>query len=93
MGRGYAREHRLKVWPGPYEALKAGTKVHEFRRNDREYELGDTLILREWCPDRQDFTGRKALKFKVTYVGRGFGVPDGYVVMSIARVVEQRRRR
>lgn len=44
--------HRLKAWPEFYTALAAGTKTFEFRPNDRDFKVGDLLLLQEWRPPR-----------------------------------------
>jgi len=80
-------EHDLKCWPRPFQALYDGTKTFEYRLNDRDFEVGDTLRIKEWNPDIGDggqYTGRE-LKVAVTYILRGgkFGVPKRYVVMAV----------
>lgn len=89
------KTHTLSTWPGPFEAVLDGTKRFEYRLDDRGFELGDELVLREWDPSRfvssgvgggGGLTGRQ-LKCRVTYILRGrFGVPINYVVMSIGEV-------
>ena len=75
--------HSLKTWPKPFAALKRGTKRFEFRKNDRGFRVGDVLCLCEYLPRARRFTGRD-LAFRVTYILRsGFGLPKGYVVMSL----------
>jgi hypothetical protein len=93
------QEHVLKCWPAGFEAITDGRKTHEFRKDDRGYRVGDLLILREWDPaqprlgvaDEPHYTGRQAI-CHVTYISRGpeFGIPEGYVVMSVSRVVWDR---
>lgn len=43
-------EHILKCWPNSYAAIAAGVKCFEWRRDDRGFECGDVLVLREWDP-------------------------------------------
>ena len=89
---GVAREHKLKCWPEPFQALWAGRKWFEFRRNDRGFRVGDVLRLAECeiVDDNAAYTGRVVYRV-VTYVlGTGFGVPDGYVVMSLDSCEEPR---
>ena len=70
-----------------------GLKRAEFRRDDRGYQVGDQLELREWDPTRRHYTGFR-LTARVTHLVRGpeLEVPAGFVVLSIevlgARVVE-----
>lgn len=42
--------HELKVVPPYFDSLVAGSKTFEVRRNDRGYQTGDMLRLREWHP-------------------------------------------
>lgn len=79
------KHHRqVKTWPEPFAAVKRGEKRHEFRRDDRNYQAGDTIELAEWDPIRQAFTGDSVLVL-VTYKtpAGSFGVPEGFCVLSI----------
>lgn len=79
-------EHNLKCWPGPFQSLEDGRKTFEFRRNDRGYSAGDTLVLEEWDNNRAAYTGRVS-RWTVPYIlHAGFGLPDGYCIMSVKRV-------
>lgn len=42
--------HELKCWPPYFEAVLTGQKTFEVRLNDREYKVGEHLLLREWQP-------------------------------------------
>jgi hypothetical protein len=78
--------HDLKCWIDPFEAIIDGKKKFEFRLNDRNYEVGDELHLNEWDPIRKKHTGRSTYQ-EVTYILRnGFGLPEGYCIMSIEKV-------
>lgn len=59
--------HRLKSWPPFFNALVAGERMHELRRNDRDFVVGDLLELHEFDPTRGDYTGRVAT-FSVTSI-------------------------
>ena len=86
--------HELKCWPEFFQAMMDGKKTFEARRNDRNYQVGDTLILKEWCPADSihsavgDYSGRE-IKAIVTYVLQGSeancktGIGEGFCVMSI----------
>jgi hypothetical protein len=78
------REHDLKTWPPFYEHVAAGLKRFELRPDDRDFEVGDWLHLREWDPERETYTGRHTLRM-VTYVVRGgqFGIEPGYAVLGL----------
>jgi FtsP/CotA-like multicopper oxidase with cupredoxin domain len=77
-------EHRLKTWPVSWEHIRDGMKRFEFRKNDRNFQVGDIVVLREWDPFREVFTGR-SMKMKITYILHGgqFEIPEGYCIFSI----------
>jgi hypothetical protein len=79
--------HSLKTWPEPFAMLYAGSKTFEIRKDDRDFQLADTLILEEWDPETKEYTGR-ALTRMVTYITRGpaWGLPEGLVVMAVTKV-------
>lgn len=87
------RVHELKCWQAEFDALRAGTKKHEVRLDDRDFAVGDVLHLREWDPARAQHTGR-ALHLRVTYVSPGgdWGLPRGLCVMSVESVPRSVRR-
>jgi Domain of unknown function (DUF3850) len=46
--------HDLKTWPRFFEAVASGAKPFEWRKDDRDYRVGDILNLREWAPAHED---------------------------------------
>lgn len=44
--------HDLKCWPSFFEPIANGVKPFEVRSNDREFKVGDVLLLREFEPCR-----------------------------------------
>lgn len=78
------RIHVLKTWPAPFEALRAERKTFEFRLNDRDFQVGDCLVLQEYNPETDNVTG-EAVTRRVVYLldGGKFGVPPKYCVMSV----------
>lgn len=84
-------EHELKTWPQFFAAIESGRKTFEVRRNDRGFNAGDVLYLREYDPKRKipgcadgSYTGN-AFHVRVTYVlsGEAVGIKEGFVVMGI----------
>ena len=81
----------LKIWPAYYDAVLAGTKRFEVRRDDRDYQVGRVFRLREWDPgprcaqgilgqDMGRYTGRR-IAVIITYVLRDVpGLEPGYCV-------------
>lgn len=86
-------EHELRCWPEHYAVIDAGTKTVELRLNDRPYQRGDALLLREWEPVENGYTGRQ-LRVRVTHVLIGGPwLSPGYVAMSIRLMGEDGRAR
>jgi ribosomal protein S17 len=56
-----------KVWPELYQQIVDGNKTFELRLADFECNQDDILVLREWDPKTQEYTGRE-LEKTVTYV-------------------------
>lgn len=77
--------HELKCWPEAFRAVSAGQKSHELRRDDRPYQIGDMLHLREWNRILNEYTGQWCL-VQVTYITRDepeWGLQTGFCIMSI----------
>ncbi|UED78100.1 DUF3850 domain-containing protein [Brevibacillus sp. DP1.3A] len=49
--------HDLKTWPEHFRDVRAGIKTAELRLNDRNYQPGDVLVLREYDPQEDEYTG------------------------------------
>ncbi|UTX09429.1 DUF3850 domain-containing protein [Bacillus altitudinis] len=74
--------HDLKIMPQYLWALKTGIKGFEIRKNDREFQVGDILHLREY-KDGQ-YTGRLVLG-RITFI-TSFEQKDNYVVLNFKRL-------
>jgi hypothetical protein len=60
--------HELKCWPQFFQAIKSGHKRHDLRRaDDREFRVGDRLLLREYDPETRTYSG-STLVVEVTYI-------------------------
>jgi predicted RNA-binding Zn-ribbon protein involved in translation (DUF1610 family) len=79
------RRHDLKCWPPYFNDVRESRKTFEVRRADRNFGLGDTLILHEFAEGA--YTG-KICERRVSYVLGGpfavkFGIATNHVVMGL----------
>ena len=75
--------HRVKIWSEYFPAVLEERKPFEWRKNDRNYQVGDMLILEEWNPETEKYTGNSIRTF-ITYVAENvFEMTDGYCVLGI----------
>ena len=58
---------KKKIWPEYFELVSSGKKKFELRVADFEVGVGDTLLLEEWDPKTNLYTGRKIEK-KISFV-------------------------
>lgn len=79
------KTHSLKILPEYFDAIDHGVKTFEIRKNDRNFKVGDVLILREY--DEKQYTGSE-LKAKITYI-TAYAQQDGYVVLGIEMEVSE----
>ena len=85
--------HELKADTYCYQETKSGLKSFEVRKNDRQFRVGDILLLREWDDKKRTYTG-DTCRLKITYIltpkvkGRKFQIPmqDDYVVMAVVPI-------
>lgn len=85
--------HELKTDPDTFKDVLTGDKTHEIRRNDRDFKVGDTLLLRETRysgtemsgpePRPLEYTGRTATRI-VSHILFGYGLQPGWCILSFA---------
>lgn len=95
------RIHNLKTWPSYWRAVQRGAKTFEVRRNDRDFDVGDLLVLRMWDPhsklyitgnneyDRSEMQAAR-IHAEITYVLQGgqLGIEEGYCVIGLRLLPE-----
>lgn len=84
--------HQLKTDPEVFAASWEGIKGFEIRFNDRDFEPGDELLLKETRFSGEEmkegapleFTGRE-IDAHVNYMLRGgnYGLAEGWVILSV----------
>lgn len=76
------KQHDLKCYPFYFEAVSSGLKTFECRYNDRNFQVGDELLLREYDLEI-GYTGRVLVK-KIVYILSDFvGLKSGYVILGV----------
>lgn len=83
-------KREMKIWPEHFTAVASGDKTVELRQeDDRQFDVGDVLVLREWISHNTlglgIYTGRQ-VSVKVTHVLRdeeGRWLQPGVVALSI----------
>lgn len=81
-GYVFNMRHELKIWPDYFKAVKLGIKTFEVRLNDRGFQKGDQVVLKEFNPKSIKFTG-EILKFEIGYV---LPIDDRRVVFSLLKL-------
>lgn len=75
--------HSLKTDSKYFQQIKAKTKKFEMRKNDRGFQIGDTLILDEW---RDDSYTSEQIICRVIGILNDWeckAIQDGFCIMSI----------
>lgn len=88
--------HKLKCWPIYFDAIQRGEKTFEARLNDRDFKMGDHVVLMrtyehdagtvEPPPSGSSRDAMHELHFKIGWIltgNRKFGIEDGYCVFSL----------
>lgn len=76
--------HALKTWPEYFDAIVSEKKTFEVRKADRDFAVGETLLLQRFDPLTGKYSGQE-IEVEITYIlqGGNFGIKKGYVVMGI----------
>lgn len=76
--------HYLKIKPEYYKDVECGLKTFELRKNDRNFQVGDILMLIK-LDDKGNETDQ-VTRVKVTYILKDcpqYGLKDGYAILGI----------
>lgn len=75
--------HELKILPEYFNEVDSQNKHFEIRKDDRDYQVGDFILLKEF--ENGSYTGRETGCFKITYILRNcpeYGLAEGYCVLG-----------
>lgn len=81
-----ANVHYLKTWTPYFKDIKSGIKQFTARKNDRNYEVGDTLILEDFDPIRGKYTGAWIPELVVYKFDDVRLVKKGHVILGIREI-------
>ncbi|CAO0822454.1 putative DUF3850 domain-containing protein [Desulfarculales bacterium] len=75
------KQHELKEWPEFFVHTLSGRKKFQLRLNDRDFQVGDELLIKEW--DNKGEYGSPAEKTEpVGYTGRAVVLRVDYIMRS-----------
>ena len=72
--------HRLKIDPEYFSQNIADRKPWEYRRNDRNFRVGDFVRLSEFDRAQRAYTGRYS-QHEIIYI---YDVGNGYIIMTLS---------
>ena len=76
--------HELKILPEYFLEVVNGNKTFEVRKNDRDFQIGDYVTLREYNIETNEYTGRQ-INVKITYVlDNSNYCKEGFVIFSFS---------
>ena len=78
--------HKLKTLREHFVLVLSGVKKFEVLLNDRDYKVGDTLLLQEWDPKANEYTGRNLSRIVTYILEGGIGIHEGFVVLGIKKI-------
>lgn len=77
--------HELRTWSAYFAHVWSGEKTFDVRYDDRGFQKGDTVRLREWDPERDCScrdVGRLHVSTCARYTGRAIEARIGFVLSS-----------
>lgn len=78
------KEHVLKCWNKFFVMVLKGLKTFELRLNDRDFQVGDMVTLREYNNKTKRYSGRE-ITFEISYMlhlSDWFGADNKFVIMG-----------
>ena len=75
--------HELKILPKWFEDVTNNKKNFEIRRNDRDFKIGDLILLKEY--ERGRYTGKEIYKeIQYIYIGDGtYGLSEEFCILGL----------
>lgn len=76
------RIHKLKTLNPYFSAVFHGKKLFEVRINDRDYQIGDLLLLQEYNLERETFLSRNVLCEIIYILDHPGYVKEGWTILG-----------
>ncbi|EAC6173242.1 DUF3850 domain-containing protein [Listeria monocytogenes] len=76
--------HNLKINSEFFLPVKEDLKSFEIRKNDRDFHVGDFVILNEFSPEKNIYSGEK-ITVKINYI-TSYNQKKDFVVFGFTRV-------
>lgn len=78
------KTHSLKTWPQFFRSVRDRLKNFELRKHDRDFKVGDYLLLHEWDPKTERYTGQaEGRSIKYVLSGPAFGLMEGWCILGL----------
>jgi Domain of unknown function (DUF3850) len=83
------RVHELRIWPEFFAEVLDGRRSYEYRKDDRNFRVGDILHLQEFSPPvagaiSGQYTDRVIRAAVISICAdRRIGIPEPYVILGI----------
>ena len=81
--------HELKASERHWPDYKSGLKNNSFRKNDRCFAVGDTVIIKLWDDKNKHFVLGEIVVRKITHILKDYDfvkVPNGWDILSLKEV-------
>lgn len=87
--------HVLKTDQDPFTGIAMGQKTCEFRKNDRNFRVGDGVLLVEFSGDEKRMCGCSGysgnwIRKRISCITKAYGIPDDFVMLSLESRHEER---
>ena len=77
--------HKLKTWPEYFDAVALGRKTFEVRKKDRDYRVGDMLVLQKYDPISEKYL-KQEIRFYISYILDSFEIAlhNDYCIIGLS---------
>lgn len=80
-----SKEHEIKLSSEYFDDVKNGIKTFEIRKNDRDYNINDILVMREYT-ENKEYTGRYLEAVIIYILNNESFLQKDYVALGIKSV-------